>query len=41
VSELWEVNGMIQSCVGVEDCELLEDVGVNGTEWNRWEMMFS
>jgi hypothetical protein len=26
-----EVSGMIQSCVSVEDCELLEDVGVNGS----------
>jgi hypothetical protein len=31
VSELWEVSGMIWSCMGVEDCELLEDVGVNGS----------
>jgi hypothetical protein len=31
VSELWEVSGMIRSCMGVEDCELLEDVGVNGS----------
>jgi hypothetical protein len=31
VSELWEVSGMVQSCVSVEDCELLEDVGVNGS----------
>jgi hypothetical protein len=29
VSELWEVSGMIQSCVGVEGCELSENVGVN------------
>jgi hypothetical protein len=28
VSELWEVSGMIRSCMGVEDCELLEGVGV-------------
>jgi hypothetical protein len=31
VLELWEVSGMIRSCMGVKDCELLEDVGVNGS----------
>jgi hypothetical protein len=30
VLELWEVSGMIWSCVGVEDYELSEDVRVNG-----------
>jgi hypothetical protein len=31
VSELWEVSRMIQSCMSVEDCELLEDIRVNGS----------
>jgi hypothetical protein len=31
VSELQEVSGMVRSCVSVKDCELLEDVGVNGS----------
>jgi hypothetical protein len=31
VSELQEVSGMVRSCVSVEDCELSEDVGLNGS----------
>jgi hypothetical protein len=31
VLELWEVSRMIQSCVVVEDCELSEDIRVNGS----------
>jgi hypothetical protein len=31
VLELQEVSGMVGSCVSVEDCELSEDVGVNGS----------
>jgi hypothetical protein len=31
VSELQEVSRMVRSCVSVEDCELSEDVGLNGS----------